>query len=180
MTKFSGPQTTHLLRENLQRDIGRHLYAVLASYEQLSAFEESDLSQVKLPDGTPFPAPVNLNQALLNRLGDDDLKALVKNESKRPQAIQRRLSLEFDALLAGQLEPCHFLAIKQIELLFAFDLPLETFRARAANQNHILLLLPGEKRGDHVLLFSQADPRFHRTLPEQLITDNHLWELDHA
>jgi hypothetical protein len=180
MTKFSGSQITNLLRDALQMDIGRHLYAVLGSYESLAAFEKQDLSQFCFPGTTLFPPAINLNSALLGRIGDDDLKGLVKNEGRRPQAIQRRLTLEFDSLLASLLEEHRYIAIKQIELLFAFDLPLEAFRARATNQNHILLLLPGEKRGDHVLLFAQSDPRFHRTLPSQLITENHLWELDNA
>lgn len=178
--KLSGPQITSLLRENLQVDIGRHLYAVLGSYDQLAAFEKVDLLQVTLPDHQPFPPAVNLNRALLDRLGDEDAKELARNEGRRPQAVQKRLSAEFDALLAGLLRETRYLAVKQIELLFAFDLPLETFRARAVNQNHILLLLSGEKRGDHVLLFSQADAHFHRILPDQLITENHIWELANA
>ncbi len=178
MTKVSGQQVTNLLRENLQVDIGRHLYAVLGSYERLTAFEAKDLAHFRFPGDTPFPPAINLNAALLSRLGDDDLKGLVKNEGKRPLAIQRRLSLEFDTLLAALLEKNRCIAIKQIELLFAFGLPLEAFRARATNQNHILLLLPGEIRGDHVMLFAQSRTQFHRTLPDQLITANHLWELE--
>jgi hypothetical protein len=180
MTKFSRPQITNLLRNSLQMEIGRHLYAVLGPYEGLETFEKQELSQFCFPGNVPFPPTINLNSALLSRIGDDDLKGLVKNESRRPQAIQRRLTLELDSLLASLLEEHHYIAIKQIELLFAFDLPLEAFRARATNQNHILLLLPGEKRGDHVLLFAQSDPRFHRTLPDQLITENHLWELENV
>ena len=178
--KYSGPQITNLLRENLQVDIGRHLYAVLGTYAQLAAFEKIDLPQVYLTDNQPFPPAVNLNRALLDRLGDEDAKELARNEGKRPKAVQKRLSVEFDALLASLLSQCRYLAVKQIEMLFAFELPLETFRARAVNQNHILLLLPGEKRGNHVLLFSEADSQFHRILPDQLITDNHIWELDNA
>jgi len=178
--KYTGLQITSLLRDNLQINIGRHLYAVLGTYDQLAAFEKVDLPQVLLPDHSPFPPPINLNRSLLDRLGDEDVKELARNEGKRPQAVQRRLSQEFDNLLASLLDRTHYLAVKQVELLFAFNLPLETFRARAVNQNHILLLLPGEKRGDHVLLFSQADPEFHRILPDQLITDNHIWEIDNA
>ena len=178
--KYSGLQIVNKLRENFPVEIGRHLYAVLGTYEQLEKFEKIDLPQVTLPGNQPFPPAINLNRTLLDRLGDEDAKELSRIEGKRRQAVQKRLSGEFDALLANLLSECRYLAIKQIEMLFAFDLPLETFRARAVNQNHILLLLPGEKRGNHVLLFSQADSQFHRILPDQLITDNHIWELDNA
>jgi len=178
--KYTGAQITPLLRQNFMLDIGRHLYAVLGRYGQLAGFEANHLAQLHLPDHTHLPPAVNLNQALLERLGDDDLKSLVRSEGKRPQAIQRRLNLEFDALLADLLDQRRFQVIKQIELLFAYDLDLDIFRARAANQNHILLLLPGERRGDHITLFAEAEPRFHRSLPFQLVIENHVWELDDA
>jgi len=178
--KYTGPQITTLLRENLRVPVGRHLYAVLGAYAQLEQFERETLCQMTLPDGRKCPQALNLNRALMDRLGDADLRSLVRSEAKRPQAVQRRLNLELDALLAGCLEHEHFLALKQIELVFAYQLDLQTLRARASNQNHILLLLPGEVRGDHVTLFTEAGARFQRELPGQLIAENHLWELADA
>ncbi len=178
--KLTGLQITAQLRDNLDVSIGRHLYAVLGTYAQLAVFEREALAQMKFSDGRPLPQAVNLNRMLMDRLGDEDLRDLVRSEGKRPQAIQRRLNLEFDALLAQLLDEHHFLTLKQVELLFAYRLDLQTIRARATNQNHILLLLPGEKRGDHVVLFAEADARFHRELAFQLVADNHLWELNDA
>lgn len=178
--KFKGSQIVTNLREGLQVEIGRHLYAVLGSYEQLSSFEKNELAQARKTDGSVLPPPTNLSRALLDRIGDSDLRNLVKQEGKYPIGLKRKLGLEFDALLAALLVQDHFVILKNLELLFAFELELETVRARANNHNHILLLLPGEKRGDHVVLFAEAEQRFHRQLPFQLIADNHLWELDHA
>ncbi len=178
--KLSGPQITTELRNRLQNPMGRHLYAVLGSYAQLEVFENDTLSQMALPDGRKCPPAVNLNRAIMDRLGDDDLLALARGEARRPLAVQRRLNHEFDALLASLLENDHFIVLKQVELLFAYRLDLQTIRARATNQNHILLLLPGEKRGDHVTLFAEASPDFHREIPGQLIADNQLWELENA
>ena len=178
--KLKGMQIITNLRESLQVDIGRHLYAVLAGYAQLEAFEKNELAQARKIDGTSMPKAINLSRSLLDRIGDSDLRDLVKQEGKYPIGVKRRLGNELDGLLANLLSQDHFLILKNLELLFAFGLELETLRARANNQNHILLLLPGEKRGDHVILFSEAEGRFHRQLPFQLIADNHLWELDHA
>jgi len=185
--KLSGPQITTILRENLQINSGRHLYGVLGTYAQLAVFEKNTLSQATFSPQTLSPnegavphKAINLNIALMDRIGDEDLRELVRSEGKRPQTIQRRLNLTFDSLLADLLAKDHFIILKQIELLFAYDLDLQTIRARASNQNHILLLLPGEKRGDHVALFTEANARFHRELPYQLIADNHLWELENA
>jgi hypothetical protein len=178
--KLKGSQIITNLRENLQVEIGRHLYAVLAGYAQLDAFERNELAQARKVDGASMPNAINLSHSLLDRMGDSDLRSLVKQEGKYPIGVKRKLDHEFDALLANLLIQDRFVILKNLELLFAFDLELETIRARATNQSHILLLLPGEKRGDHIFLFTEAEQRFHRQLPFQLIADNHLWELDHA
>jgi hypothetical protein len=184
--KLNGPQIIKKLRENLPIDSGRHLYGVLGTYAQLEAFEKETLSQTNfqapgtddLNNRQTLPKVVNLNLALMERIGDDDLRELVRSEGKRPQTILHRLNQTFDSLLASLLQTDRFLVLKHIELLFAYELDLQAIRARATNQNHILLLLPGEKRGDHVALFTESSSRFHRELPYQLIADNHLWELD--
>jgi hypothetical protein len=175
--KITGPQVISELREKLQFDIGRHLYGLLGTYAQLAEFEQADLAQARDPQGDPFPAPINLNRELLARIGDDDLRQLVHDEARRPQAIQRRLGQELDNLLGDLLQKDHLLILKHLELTFAYSMDLSVFRTRATNQNHILLLLPGERRGEHITLFHEAGPRFHRSPPGNLIADNHLWEL---
>jgi len=175
--KITGPQIVSELREKLRFEMGRHLYGVLGTYAQLSQFEKVDLAQARDPQGNLFPRPMNLNRELLARIGDDDLRRLVHAEARRPKAVQRRLELELDRLLSDLLESNPLLTLKQLELTFVHSLDLSVFRTRATNQNHILLLLPGERRGEHITLFHEADPRFHRSLPGALIADNHLWEL---
>jgi hypothetical protein len=175
--KITGPQVISELREKLQFSVGRHLYGLLGTYAQLTEFEQADLAQARDPHGNPFPSAINVNRKLLARIGDDDLRQLVRDEARRPQAIQRRLGQELDNLLGDLLQKDHLLILKQLELTFAYNLDLSVFRTRATNQNHILLLLPGERRGEHIALFHGADPRFHRFLPGNLIADNHIWEL---
>src|SRR5262245_40646387 len=148
--KLKGSQIITCLRENLQVEVGRHLYAVLGGYKQLAEFEKNELSQARRLDSSPLPKPINLSRALLDRIGDSDLRDLVKQEAKYPMGMKRKLALEFEKLLATLLQQDHFVILKDLELLFAFELELQTVRARANNQNHILLLLPGEKRGDHI------------------------------
>jgi hypothetical protein len=173
----TGPQIITELRDKLQFDIGRHLYSILGTYHQLEAFEQDDLRQAMLPGGAPFPCPVNLNRQLLANISDEDLRKLVRDEARRPLAVKRALNIALDTLLGSMLSEAKFLILKSVELVFAYDLELSLFRTRAANQNHILLLLPGQRRSDHVTIFHEASTRFHRTLPTNLIADNHLWEL---
>ncbi len=178
--KYRMGQIGSFLRENFQNDIGPHLYAVVGTYALLEQFELQVLSDPTWLPGEVSLSALNVNRALLDRIGDEDLRRLVRSEGKHPQAIQDRLNQEFDALLADMLSRRRFLALKQLELLFAYQLDFQAIRARAANQSHILLLLPGELRGGHVALFAESDPRFHRELPQQLIADNHLWEIENA
>ncbi len=180
MTKLSGPQIISQLREKLQFEIGRHLYGVLGSYAQLEQFEKTDLAQALDPHGNPFPEPINLNRELLARIDDDGLRQLIKDEARYPQAVQRRLGQKFDQMLGDLLSSpsSDLLTLKQIELLFTYNLDLSVLRTRASNQSHILLLLPGQRRSEQIIIFHETEPRFHRTLPGNLIADNHLWQLE--
>lgn len=178
--RASGPAIISALREKLPVGVGRHLYAVLGSYAQLAHFEQVHLSQARDPKGTPFPTPLNVNRLLLARIRDEELRQLVRDEPRRPVTVQRRLNQELQDLLSDELRRSSFLILKQLELLFAYELDLTAFRICASNDSHILLLLPGEQRSDHITLFHQADARFQRTLPEDLIVHNHLWELSDA
>lgn len=178
LMKMTGPQITSELRNKLQFEVGRHLYGVLGGYGQLARFEQDDLAQSRTPQGDQFPRPVNLNHALLARIEDAGFRALVADEARRPVAALRRLEQDLALLLSNLLEQNHLVVLKQFELLFAFGLDFAVFRTRATNQNHIVLLLPGERRGDHVTLFHEAEPRFHRVFPGNIIADNHLWELN--
>lgn len=175
--KLTGPQVISELREKLQFSMGRHLYGVLGTYAGLAHFEAVDLAQARDPQGNLFPQAVNLNRELLAHIGDDDLRRLVSDEARYPQAVQRRLNQELNQRLSELLQRDKLLILKQFELLFAYHLDFSVFRTHASNQSHILLLLPGERRSEHITIFHEAAPRFQRTFPGNLIADNHLWEL---
>jgi len=175
--KITGPQTISQLREGLRVEVGRHLYAVLAPYARLAQFERVDLAGATGPDGHPLPAPLNLNRELLARIGDEDLNAMVGDEAKYPTQVRRRLNEELRALLTDSLRKAPLVILKQVELLFAYELDLSILRTLAANRSHILLLLPGARVGEQITLFHEAEARFHRPFPAGLITENHLWEL---
>jgi hypothetical protein len=175
--KRTGPQIISELRDKLTFDVGRHLYAVLGAYGQLTQFEQHDLAQARDPQGQPFPVPFNVNRELLARIGDDELRHLVNVEARRFNAVQRHLNQAFDNLLHELLQQNHLIILKQMELLFAYSLDLSILRTRASNQSHILLLLPGEQRGERLTIFHEAAEHFQRTIPQNLVADNHLWEL---
>lgn len=175
--KLGGPQIISQLREKLQFEIGRHLYGILGSYEQLHRFERDNLRLARDHQDKLFPEPINVNRSLLQRIGDNDLRQLVDTEARRPQSVTYRLDQEFNYLLGDHLKQSDLVILKHLEMLFTYRLDLSVLRTRASNQSHILLLLPAERRGEHFIVFHEATPRFHRTVPPNLIADNHLWEL---
>ncbi len=175
--KLSDHEINSALRDRLQMPTGRHLYAILGSYGSLERYEKVSFSQALGSDGKPLKSPINLNRALLGRIPDEDLKELVQNEAKRPQSVRQRLAEELDCLLVEELAAGSFVALKQVELVFAYDMELNCLRTRGVNKKHILLLLPGERTGDRITLFHEASPACHRTLPAGVVPDNHLWEL---
>jgi hypothetical protein len=175
--KLSDHEINSALRDRLQMPTGRHLYAILGTYAALERYERVSLSQALGADGKPLRPPINLNREMLRRIPDDDLKDLVQNEARRPQSVRDRLSEEFERVLVENLEAGPLVILKQLELVFAYDLELSCLRTRGVNKKHILLLLPGQKSGDRVTLFHEASPACHRTLPENLVPENHRWEL---
>lgn len=175
--KMSGHEINSQLRQKLEMPTGRHLYVILGAYVRLERYERVDFSEARSPSGLPLGAPVNINHTLLDRINDEELKGLVQTEASRTESVKDRLAKELDSLVAEKLTGNSFLAIKNLEIIFAYDLELNCLRIRATNQKHILILLPGEKVGDRITLFHEAPSNNHRTLPTNLVPENHLWEL---
>ena len=175
--KLSGHEINSHLRQKLEMPTGRHLYVILGSYERLERYQNVDFREAQSPSGESLGDPVNINRRLLDRIDDDELKSLLQTEASRIGSVKKRLSDELDTLFAHELATKSLLTLKNVELLFAYDLELNCLRIRATNQKHILLLLPGERVGDRITLFHEAPPHNHRTLPTNLVPENHLWEL---
>ncbi len=175
--KLSGHEINSQLRQKLDMPTGRHLYVVLGTFERLERYERVDFREARSPSNQKLGEAINVNHQLLERIPDEELKRLVQTEASRTESVKDRLSKELDALVADKLDSGSFLALKNLEILFAYDLEMNCLRIRAANQKHILLLLPGEKVGDRVTLFHEAPQKYHRTLPHTYVQENHLWEL---
>jgi hypothetical protein len=175
--KLSGHEINSQLRQKLEMPTGRHLYVVLGTFDRLERYEKIDFREARSPSGQRLADAVNVNLCLLDRIRDDELKRLVQTEASRTESVKDRLAKELDALVAEKLSSGFLLALKNLELLFAYDLELNCLRIRATNQKHILILLPGDKVGDRITLFHEAPSNNHRTLPTNLVPENHLWEL---
>jgi len=175
--KFSGHEINSQLRQKLEMPTGRHLYVILGTYERLERYEKIAFREARSPGGQRLGDPVNVNHQLLDRINDDELKRLVQTEASRTESVKDRLSKELDALVAEKLNGGSFLALKNLEILFAYDLELNCLRIRATNQKHIVVLLPGEKVGDRITLFHEAPQNNNRTFPPNLVPRNPLWEL---
>jgi len=175
--KLSGHEINSHLRQKLEMPTGRHLYVVLGTYDRLERYERVGFREARSPSGQGLGDPINVNHHLLERIPDEELKGLVQTEASRTESVKDRLSKELDALVADKLNNGAFMALKNLEILFAYDLELNCLRIRAVNQKHILLLLPGEKVGDRITLFHEAPQKYHRTLPHTYVQENHLWEL---
>lgn len=175
--RLSGHEINSQLGQKLTMPTGRHLYVVLGTHERLDRYEQVDFHEARSPNGKRLAEPININHSLLERINDVELRRLVQTEASRTESVKDRLAKELDALVAEKLNDGSFLALKNLELLFAYDLELNCLRIRATNQKHILILLPGERVGDRITLFHEALSNNHRTLPTNLVPENHLWEL---
>lgn len=175
--RLSGHEINSQLRQKLEMPTGRHLYVVLGTYERLERYARVDFREARSPNGQRLCEPINVNHNLLGRINDDELKRLVQTEASRLASVKARLAKELDTLVAGKLNGSSLLTLKNLEILFAYDLELNCLRIRATNQKHILMLLPGERAADRITLFHESPSNNHRTLPTNLVPENHLWEL---
>ena len=178
MNNLSNAQIISALCTLLQKPGGRHLYMVLGTYTAIESFISKDLCSAMRTDGTPFPAPLRFNQALLASIEDEALRRLVRDEHRRPLAVESQLNQAFEQLLRHQFEEHPFLILEQCELMFAYSLDLSKLRTFATDEHHLLLLLPGKQVSNQMVLFHEAEQRFLKQFPSQLVTENHLWELN--
>jgi hypothetical protein len=163
------------LRNKLGMPGGRHLYGVLGEYPALSIFAKK-LAQAKTPDGRRFPKPLSVNLGILKSIPDDEFKDLVANEAKRPEPTAAHVAKAFEIFLRSKLRGKGLIVLANLEMLFAYHLELNLLRTMAADEDRILLLLPGQRRAGKIVMFPDLQEGSY-TLPTNLIAENHLWEL---
>ncbi|MBU4480510.1 hypothetical protein KKG48_03680 [Patescibacteria group bacterium] len=173
------------LRQKLTVPGGRHLYGVLGTYGQLDGFAKK-LRQAKTTDGDPFPKSVNVNRGILDTIPDDEFKQLAENEAKRPEPTAAHVARAFERFLRANLTGKGILVLSNLEMLFAYHIELNLLRTMAADEDRVLLLLPGRRSHGRIIMFHEMDEGLHAlsssgqageyTLPTNLIAENHLWE----
>ncbi|HOC54132.1 MAG TPA: hypothetical protein PKI20_00775 [Verrucomicrobiota bacterium] len=163
------------LRARLSIPGGRHLYGVLGPYRLLNAFA-NQLAKAKASDGTPFPKAISVNRGILDTIPDDDFRQLVNDEAKRPEPTAAHVAAAFEQFVRSQLAGKSLVVLRDFELVFAYHLELNLLRTLAADQDRLLLLLPGRRERGATLLFPDSDHGSY-TLPTNLIAENNLWEL---
>ena len=163
------------LRQKISVTSGRHLYGVLGTYAQLDTFADH-LHQVKTFDGIQFPKPVNVNRGILEAIPDEEFKDLAENEAKYPEPTAAHVNRAFKSFLTETLNKTNIAVLRDLEMLFAYNMEMNLLRTMATDEKKVLLLLPGKRAGDRIAMFHEmGESGFH--LPTNLIADNHLWEL---
>jgi hypothetical protein len=155
---------------------GRHLYGVLGTYKALDSFAKK-LRQAKTVDGVPFPKPLNVNRGVLDAIPDDEFRELAENEAKRPEPTAAHVAKAFERFLRGNLTGKGVLVLSNLEMLFAYRVEFHLLRTLAADGDRVLLLLPGRRSGERIIMFHEAECG-QPTLPGTLIASDHLWETD--
>ncbi len=155
---------------------GRHLYGVLGGYRALDAFAQ-ELQQATGPDGKRLPGPTNVNLGILDAIPDKEFKRLVEDEAKRPEPTAAHVAKAFDRFLRTHLTGGGLAVFSNLELLFAYGIDLNLLRVLAADEDRVLLLLPGRRSAGTIIMFHEAEEGRYK-LPTNLIASDHLWELD--
>jgi hypothetical protein len=103
-------------------------------------------------------------------------RKLTRDEAKRPEPTAAHVAQAFATFLRQHLTGKGLRVLAHLELLFAYRVELNLLRTLAADEDRVLLLLPGRRDGRRVVMFPDLAEGSY-TLPTNLIADNHLWEL---
>ena len=160
----------------LSVDVGRHLYGIVGSYSSLERFAFR-LQEAKTFDCQPFPAPTSVNKGILSAIPDDEFKKLVESEAKKPEPTRAHINRAFEKFLRQRLMENGLVVLSNLELLFAYDVDLNPLRTLATDQQRMILLLPGRRAGDKIIMFSESGEDSY-ILPTNLIADDHIWSLN--
>lgn len=163
------------LRQKLTIPGGRHLYGVLGTYSQLDSFAKK-LHQAKTADGVPFPKPANVNRGILSAIPDEEFRRLAENEARRPEPTAAHVAKAFERFFRANLTGKGILVLSNLEMLFAYHIELNLLRTLAADEDRVLLLLPGRRSHGRIIMFHEMEEGSY-TLPTNLIAENHLWEV---
>jgi len=163
------------LRSRLGIATGRHLYGVIGTYAALDRFV-AKLAQARPPNGGHFPKPRSVSRGLLDAIPDDEFRQLVADEARRPEPAAAHVARAFELFLRSVLKGKGIVILTDLELVFAYSLELSLLRSLAADDDQVLLLLPGRREGSRVVMFAETGETGY-ALPSNLIADNHLWEL---
>jgi len=163
------------LRQKLTLPGGRHLYGVLGTYRKLDTFSRK-LRQAKTLDSKHFPKPINVNKGILDAIPDDEFRQLAENEAKRPEPTAAHVAKAFERFLRAELRGKGLVVFSNLEMLFAYHIELNLLRTMAADEDRVLLLLPGRRSSGRIIMFHEMDEGDY-TLPTNLIAENHLWEI---
>jgi len=160
----------------LSVDVGRHLYGIVGSYSALERFAFR-LPEAKTSDGLPFPAPTSVNKGILSAIPDDEFKKLVESEARKPEPTRAHIYRAFEKFLRQKLMEDGLVVLSNLELLFAYDVDLNPLRTLSTDQKRVILLLPGRRAGDKIIMFSESGEDSY-LLPTNLIADDHIWSLN--
>jgi len=162
------------LREKLDRPVGRHLYGILGTYDALDKFE-SAIKGMKTSKGALFSDPVSVNKSIIDTFSDDEFRSIVKEESRRPEPTRASIKKAFEQFLRKQFAENDILILKDLELLFPYNIDLSPLRTMASDEDRLVLLLPSKRSGERLIMYPNIEGEYK--IPKALIAENHLWEV---
>ena len=162
------------LRNKLDRPVGRHLYGVLGTYDALDKFE-SVLKGTKTSNGVLFSNPVSVNKGIINAFSDNEFRSIVKDEARRPEPTRASIKKAFEQFLRKQFAEKDILILKDLEILFPYNIDLNPLRTLATDEERLILLLPGRQSGERLIMYPNIEGEYK--IPKALIAENHLWEV---
>lgn len=170
------PQICRELKEKISAGSpGRNLYSVVGGYDQLERFVKEFEGISERSWRMRF---IPMNKDFLGYLESVGLleKLIDFERGERKQSVRSGLEKAFKEWVTSLLTKYDTLVLHGFELLYSYDLSLEFLWEWAKEEKKVIFLIPGEKRGQTVYIFSSSE-KTRRVFPRSLLKEEWIWEI---
>jgi hypothetical protein len=161
------------IADKLDLDVGRHLYGIIGSYDSLRLFEK-EINGISLSEKSKHII-LSINDGIIDSFTNDEFRKIVEEEAKRPEPTKASISKQFESFMKNLIQKFDIIVLKDLELLFIYDIDFSLLRVLATDNKKIVLLLPGKRSLGQVIMYPGTNQEYR--LPQNLIPENHLWEI---
>jgi len=135
------------------------------------------LSRSEAPDGKLFPSAVSVSCGIIYALPDGVLEmSVVEEEFVQFATLAPLVASAFESFIRSRVAGRGLTVLRGFELVFGYQLKLKSLQTLTANHDQLILLLPGKRKGNALVLFPNSEQGGFPS-PSDVVADEDCLEL---